>query len=277
VSLVVVSDLDGCLLDEESYSYEAARPALDALRRAGVPLVLCSSKTRAEMEPLHRELGLSHPYVVENGGALVVPRGAPGLRPSEAGRGGFVTAFGTARPALVSALTKIAAETGVRLRGFASLSAEDVAGLTGLALEQARLAREREYDEPFLLDGGEAGLAAVREAAERCGLTVTRGGRFFHLLGAGSDKGRAARRVLELYAGHPVSAALGDSANDLPLLRVVDRPILVPRPSGELDADLRRALPAAARAPAPGPVGWNQAVLGLLNAHAAAAEARSLP
>ena len=55
--LLVATDLDGCLLDEETYSYEAARPALDALARRRVPLVLCSSKTRAEMQPLARELG----------------------------------------------------------------------------------------------------------------------------------------------------------------------------------------------------------------------------
>ena len=49
------------------------RPArrLDALRRAGVPLVLCSSKTRAEMEPLAAAIGATGPLVVENGGAIV--------------------------------------------------------------------------------------------------------------------------------------------------------------------------------------------------------------
>jgi mannosyl-3-phosphoglycerate phosphatase len=57
---VVVTDVDGCLLDE-TYRWEPARPALDALKKRGIPLVLCSSKTRAEMEPLHADLGLDAP------------------------------------------------------------------------------------------------------------------------------------------------------------------------------------------------------------------------
>ena len=35
--LVLFSDLDGTLLDHESYSFDAARPALDRLRREDVP------------------------------------------------------------------------------------------------------------------------------------------------------------------------------------------------------------------------------------------------
>ncbi len=68
---LVATDLDGTLLDRETYDFAPARPALDALRERGVPLVLVSSKTRAEMEPLAeasapgaRRAG----SVVENGG-----------------------------------------------------------------------------------------------------------------------------------------------------------------------------------------------------------------
>jgi hypothetical protein len=57
---------------------------------------------------------------------------------------------------------------------------------------------------------------------------------------------------------------LGDAANDLPLLLAVERPIVIPRPGGGLDPALARALPGAEQAPAPGPAGWNAAVLRLL-------------
>jgi hypothetical protein len=49
---VVFSDLDGTLLDHETYSFDAARPGLDALKSRGIPLILASSKTRAEMQDL---------------------------------------------------------------------------------------------------------------------------------------------------------------------------------------------------------------------------------
>ena len=253
VPLLVASDLDGTLLDEADYSYAAARPALAALRERGVPLVLCSSKTRAEMEPLARELGLDTPLVVENGGAVVLPSGA-------------LLELGTPRPQLVEALGEIAAETGVAVRGLAAMDVEEVARRTGLGLEDAALALERGYDEPFVLEDA-GGLEGLEQAASRRGLRVTRGGRFHHLTG-GADKGSALRRVLEAYAEqgrHFTSVGLGDSVNDRPLLEAVDRPILVPRPDGRPDPQLSAALPDAERAPYPGAAGWNAAVLAVLD------------
>ena len=74
-NLIVFTDLDGSLLDGTTYSYEAATPALTALREQGIPLVLVSSKTRAEMEPLRQRLGHRDPFIVENGGAVFIPHG----------------------------------------------------------------------------------------------------------------------------------------------------------------------------------------------------------
>jgi mannosyl-3-phosphoglycerate phosphatase len=265
-TLVVATDLDGCLLDETTYSHEPARPALAALRERRAVLVLCSSKTRAEMEALAQEMGCGCPLVVENGGALVVPDGGPSLPvpPGGRGDGGWTLALGVPREALVRALAEIADETGAGVRGFSTLGVDEVQRLTGLPPAAARLAVEREYDEPFLVDAGEPALVAL--AAERRGLRVTRGGRFHHLTGP-TDKGRALVVLLDLLkaAGSAlVTAALGDSPNDLSMLSVVDRPVLVPRPGGAVDASLAAALPGALRAPAPGPAGWNAAVLQLL-------------
>ncbi|MCG7852909.1 MAG: HAD hydrolase family protein, partial [Methanosarcinaceae archaeon] len=47
---VVFTDLDGTLIDHDTYSYKAARPALAALKKQGIPLIFCTSKTRAEIE-----------------------------------------------------------------------------------------------------------------------------------------------------------------------------------------------------------------------------------
>src|SRR4029434_2576627 len=72
---LVITDLDGTLLDHETYSWEAAHAAVDQLRRRDIPLILCTSKTRAETEDWRKELGNEHPFIVENGGALLIPVG----------------------------------------------------------------------------------------------------------------------------------------------------------------------------------------------------------
>jgi mannosyl-3-phosphoglycerate phosphatase len=254
---VVVTDLDGCLLDAATYRWEAARPALETLRRRGIPLVLCSSKTRAEMEPLHGDLGLDAPYVFENGGGIVIPAGARWSRVSRRDGGPLLVRLGVPLRELARALLEIAREAGARLRSLSRLSAREVSDLTGLPEPVAARARQREHDEAFVVESGDE--EAVRRAAERRGLRVTKGGRFHHLSGV-ADKGKAVRQVLELL-GPAASIGLGDAENDLGLLGAVDQPILVPRPDGSVDPALVAAFPAAARAPAPGPEGWNRAVL----------------
>jgi mannosyl-3-phosphoglycerate phosphatase len=108
---------------------------------------------------------------------------------------------------------------------------------------------------------------------------VTRGGRFFHLTGP-TDKGRAVLELLRLYPGNGsgrVAVALGDSPNDLSMLQAVDRPIVVPRPGGACDETLAAALAGSERAPAPGPGGWNEAVLAVLRGERLPALERSAP
>lgn len=256
--LLVATDLDGCLLDAHDYSWEPARGALDALHAAGARLVLASSKTRAEMEALAGELAALIPVaalIVENGGA-VVRRGDP--QP---------VVLGLPRERLVAALGELARAAGARVRAFHELSAAGLAALTGLTPDAAALALQREYDEPFVLEGGGArAVAALSAGAAARGLVLTRGGRFWHLSGA-CDKGRALGVLLEheRAEGRPATTlALGDAPNDLALLRAADRAVIVPRPDGCADAELGAELPEAERAPHPGPRGWNEAVLAVL-------------
>jgi len=265
--LIVFSDLDGSLLDPETYAWEEARPAVEALRRLDIPLVLASSKTRAEMVVHAQAMDLRAPFLAENGGVLVVPAGYFGHAvPGSLAQEGFdILPLGMPRRVLVKALAEMAQKIGTRVRGFASLGLAEVQRLTGLSGRAARLALDREHDEPFMMDD-EGSIDALRAAATDRQLKVTRGGRFFHLTG-GSDKGRAVRVLMGLFesVGRRLnSVGLGDAPNDLALLAAVQQPIVIPRPDGTADPTLCAGLPGAQLAPRPGPAGWNEAVLSVL-------------
>jgi len=194
VRLVVFSDLDGTLLDHHDYAWSAARPALSALRAAGGALVLCSSKTSAEMIVLHGEMGLSEPLVAENGGGIFAPEAhplaaGPGWRPAEPGW--RVLALGLGVDEVRARLARFNGPFGAR--GFGQMSVAEVAGLTGLSPARAALARRRRFNEPLILPRPEEQAESFIAAARAHGLAVTRGGRFFHLLGGG-DKGAALAR-----------------------------------------------------------------------------------
>ena len=265
--IIICTDLDGSLLDAANYSFDAAKEALSAIDRLGAALILVSSKTRAEMEPLQRRLRLCHPFIVENGGAIYVPKGyfPFAVKDGTSEEKYEVVALGTPYPRLRAALKEIGTELGCRLRGVGDFPIEELARVTGLSLAEAQLAAQREYDEPFIVENGKVSWDCLEKAAEARKLQCTRGGRFYHLMGA-NDKGIASRRLLQWYRrlrqedGRSLhTIGIGDSLNDLPMLASVDYPILVQKPDGSYDPDVQ--LPHLIRAVGIGPVGWNRSLI----------------
>lgn len=261
---LLFSDLDGTLLNHDDYSFEDARPVLERIRREGIPLVIASSKTRAEVEAIQDEMGLRMPFIVENGGGIYFPRGCRGIpyMPGSAREPYFAVRLGMPYGEIREFVTRI--RQRIPLRGFGDMPVEEVARLTDLPLERARLAKEREFSEPFLLDDGER-LPELIGLAEEIGLSVTRGGRFFHLVRRGQDKGTAARFVKEFFqrtwSDEIRTIGLGDSRNDIPLLMAVDDPVQIPSPGGK---GLRFRIPRLMVADVPGSLGWRRAVEGIL-------------
>ena len=266
-SFVVISDLDGSLLDHDTYSFDAARPALERLRSERIALVLCTSKTRAETEPLRVALENEHPFIVENGGAVVIPDGYFPFdidvdRVEHRGSATIVP-IGDSYDDLVRVLGRASRECGISVRGFAAMTDAEVSEATGLPIDQAGLARQREFDEPFeVLDGRDP--APLLDAITRAGKRWTAGGRFFHIMGA-SDKARAVHLVTDLYRrqlGEVTTVGLGDAPNDVAFLRAVDRPIVVASARSE---EVAQGVPGAIVTRLPGPGGWNDAVLSILD------------
>jgi hydroxypyruvate reductase len=261
---IIISDLDGTLLDSADYSFAAALPALAVIRARGVPLVLCSSKTRAEIEVCRRRMDNEHPFIAENGGGIFIPRGYFSAAFEAEGFDGYrLVRLGTPYAEIRRRFVALRERLGAQVRGFADMTNEEVMELTGLSPEEAVLAKQRDFDEAFVFDGtpDESFLKAI----EADGLHWTKG-QFFHILGD-HDKGCAVSILKSLFRreyGAVASIGLGDSLNDLPMLQAVDRPVLVRHADGSYDA--RIELPGLIKTQRPGPGGWNDAVLQLLAA-----------
>lgn len=266
---VLFTDLDGTLLDARTYSFDAALPALRLLGRLDIPLVICSSKTRVEIEYYRGKLGNRDPFSPENGGAVFIPRGyfpddaqvpVPGDEAEEYGY--RVIRLGASYRDLRRALMELR-EEGFDVRGFGDMYPEEIASATGLPIKEAVMAGMREFDEPFFLTGGEDGREKLVTAVKEKGFTITKG-LFYHILGA-SDKGRAVSILIEMYRKHCgdiLAIALGDSPNDLSMLRSVERPVIVEKHGGGYDP--RLAAENFEQAEGAGPEGWNLAVIKLL-------------
>jgi len=264
--LIVFTDLDGTLLDHTTYSFKPALPALKALGAKNIPVIFCTSKTRAEIEAHRLELNNIHPFISENGGALFIPKNyfSHNFQFTREDSHYCIIEFGTPYPQLREVFNQMCTSLPGKLRGFGDLSAQEVAELCGLSLAQATLAKQREYDEPFLLDD-EAAEETVKEIATCAHLHLNRGGRFYHLIG-NCDKGKAVLHLRDIYqqkSAHLKTVALGDSLNDLPLLAVVDYPILIQKPDGSYDPSIK--LDNLILAPGSGPSGWCKAIVELIS------------
>jgi mannosyl-3-phosphoglycerate phosphatase family protein len=259
--IVIFTDLDGTLLDAANYSHAAALPALAAIKTGGIPLVLCSSKTRAELEVYRKRLGNAHPFIAENGGGIFIPRGYFSIPfEAEQSHGYQLIRLGTPYAEIRKQFVRLREQLHAKVRGFADMTVAEVAALTGLAGDEAALAKQRDFDEAFVFEG-ETDENFLR-AIEAAGLNWTQG-RIFHIMG-NHDKGRAVSMLVSLYrkqSGDVASIALGDSLNDLPMLQAVDTPVLVRHDDGSYDA--RISVARLIKTQLAGPAGWNQTVLEL--------------
>ena len=147
--LIVFSDLDGTLLDRDTYSFAAAQPALETLAARQNPLILNSSKTIAEITALREQMGNSHPFVVENGAAVIVPNNyfthADGLEPidEELIKGAYLIKRFSKSYAQIIEVLRHARESGFQFAGFNDWGAAELASISGLDKASAARAKLR--------------------------------------------------------------------------------------------------------------------------------------
>ncbi|SHI11211.1 HAD-IIB family hydrolase [Ferrimonas marina] len=259
---LIVTDLDGTLLDHHSYSVDAARPALAQCQALGVPVIFNTSKTRAETEALAKQLGLSHPFIVENGSAVLIPKDY-----FLSGQPAQAHCLGEERSRLLRWLARVRKEEQLSFEGFADWSLAQIIEHTGLSEAQAEAASQREYSEPFLWQDTEHKFLHLQKQANKKGFRLLKGGRFFHLLGK-TDKGQAMRWLAEQYqqawGNTPQLIALGDGHNDIDMLEAADVAVLVRSPAHEFPE--LSGHNTIIKTDATGPQGWADAVLELLQA-----------
>ena len=259
---VIFTDLDGTLLHPKTYSYDEAKPALNMIHQRDIPLIFCSSKTRAEIEAYRQRIGNRHPFIAENGGGIFIPSGYfPFAVDGELRNDYLVISLGASYQEIREVFAKLREKLEARVKGFGDMTVNEVAALTGLSFDEAVLAKDREYDEPFLLphESHDRFLTAITDL----GLCWTKGS-FYHILG-NSDKGRAVRLLKKYFEneyGRIRTIGLGDAFNDLPLLKEVDLPVLVQKVNGNYDPMV--VLPNLLQAQGIGPAGWNRAIQELL-------------
>ena len=246
--VMVFTDLDGTLLDHDTYAFDAARPALAALTARAIPVVPVTSKTLAELQPLMHMLNLSGPAIAENGAVVRRADGAVDRAMS--------------RQELAAVLGNLPQDIRRDMRCFCDMDIDEIIALTGLRHDDAQRAAAREASEPFLWQGTDTPPAELTAALANDNVRLTRGGRFFHIVPV-RDKAAAMAELLADQAAGTQSWALGDGPNDVSMLLAATRGAVIANPH----VDTETLLPANHNlyiSRGIGPVGWGEAITAFL-------------
>lgn len=229
---VIFADLDGTFLDN-NYGCKYTKPIVRRLSSSGCSVVFCSSKTRSEIELYRKSTGINEPFISENGGAIFIPKNYfPFTYDCTKTANYNSIRLGASYATLREKLAQIKKKTSAKIVGFGDMTDEQLAKDAGLSVELAKLAREREYDEPFRIVQGSR--ESVLNAIKQEGLNCTEGGRYFHLTGK-TDKGKAVAVLKNLYSEvftRLVTFGIGDGPNDLSMLKIVNKPLFIKKSHG---------------------------------------------
>tara|TARA_A100000164_G_scaffold377641_1_gene417293 strand:- start:1096 stop:1899 length:804 start_codon:yes stop_codon:yes gene_type:complete len=221
-SIWVVTDVDGTLMDH-SYDLTPATETIKSLQELSIPVILCTSKTAAEVKVIRRKLNLTDPYIVENGAAIYG---------ETLSRVNGEIILGEKYEKLEDILRRISKEINFDLQPLNNLSDQEATKLTGLKGHSLELMRDRHWSMPFLNPPDSIEEKLIR-CCKRFKVEIFRGNRMSHLLSINSNKGIAINELKNYSNKTNIKIiGLGDSPNDLPLLLNSDYRIVIPSPSG---------------------------------------------
>ena len=252
---IFFTDLDGTLIDHYTYSPLGALEGVELLKERGIPLVPVTSKTFDEVCEIMNLLDLRNDFVFENGAGMGIYSGKEGFE---------FTLNSPGIDYLLGFVPLISGFFGSELNILNFLSPEELDRLTGLGLKRSEMALKRKGSIFFIPRSNpspdEAEIEALNRSLASEGVKITKGGRFYHLVSLHCSKGDGVKKIIEFYRTmnncEPVTAAAGDSLNDIDMLKVVDYSYVVKKPDTTW---LKTGFPVI-KTEGEGPYGFSEAV-----------------
>ncbi|MGY5368382.1 mannosyl-3-phosphoglycerate phosphatase-related protein [Enterobacter oligotrophicus] len=253
-TLLIFTDLDGTLLDIHTYDWQPAASWLERLQDEQIPVILCSSKTAAEMHEIQQDLGLEGlPFIAENGAVI-----QPDIRWENVSR----LLRGIPHPDIRRVIEQVRAREGYKFTTFDDVDVQIISDWTGLNRARSTLARKHEASVTLIWRDSDRQLACFEDSLEQAGLKLVQGARFWHVLDARCGKDIAIEWMVERYRQYedrePTTLGLGDGPNDAPLLDCVDFAVVV-KGINRLGITLQDNNPERVyHTQLPGPAGWSE-------------------
>jgi len=258
---VIFTDLDGTFLNHNDYSFDDAKESLKLLKNKKIPIIFTTSKTRMEVEVLQKKVGITEPFIIENGAAIFFPKNYQNLNLNLLDNFNDYNVYqlGLSYNKILDFYNKYKKEFGIL--GFSDMNLDEVIKYTGLDEQSAMLSKKRDFTEPFLIKNREL-VEDLQKLASSYNIKITKGGRFYHLIGKFQDKGLAVKKAKEifeqLYNEKIDAIGLGDGENDIAMFKNVDKAIIIKNHKDKyVDFDSKNVQKSTYK----GSKGWNEMVL----------------
>lgn len=242
---LIFSDIDNTLIQSyilkngEIYhteEYGEIKTIIKKIRDNNIPLILCSTKTRVEQEKIRKYLEINDPFIVENGGAIIIPENYFPIDLEELGlsikriNNNLIIELGKSYNRLVEILREIRETFYIKFIAVHDLSIKELAQKVGISIDNAKLMASREYSETIIeINNNE--LYKLKKILKDKGLRILEGTRY-NTISSLHDKGSAISILKKLYAikfqqEKIESIGIGDATNDIPMFENVDKAFLV--------------------------------------------------
>ena len=222
-SIIIFTDLDGSLLDRDSFKFDQIKNYLKNLIDDGIIIIPNTSKTEKETKEFINELGSEVPFISENGSSIhglnLINTNFPNKIVLSRDKQELIKIFDS----------KVPKELQDKCKFVSNMNSKQQSDIFGLKDNKLKNALDRKYTIPFLFEGNKIEKNRLFKILRSSSLTMQEGGRVINL-GDNTNKLKSMNQVIKIYKkleNKIKVIAVGDNFNDLDMLRNCDLPCLV--------------------------------------------------
>ena len=222
--ILIFTDLDGSLLDKETFKFDVIKDYFKELVRNGIIIIPNSSKTEAELLDFNEQNNLDLSFITENGSSI------HGLNKIHHNLPDKIIISRTINEIRNVYEENISLDFKNKTTHILELEIEVQQKILGLPLDKIKLAIKRDHSLPIKFNGTEIEKKEFTKILKNSGLTIQTGGRIMNICD-NVNKSKAMSKTIELINkeidNEIITIGVGDNQNDIDMLKQSDYACLV--------------------------------------------------
>jgi len=248
--IIIFTDLDGSLLDKDTFEFHEIEDYFRELISKGIKIIPNSSKTEAELLEFNEQNNLDLSFIAENGSSIHRLNKIHQNLPDK------IIISRTIDEIRNIYEENISLDFENKITHILELEREKQQKILGLPLDKIKLAIKRNHSIPIKFNGTESEKNEFTKILKNSGLTIQTGGRIMNVCD-NVNKSIAMSKALQLIRkqldDEVITIGVGDNENDIEMIEQTDYPCLVK--NDNFDSSLIN-IDNLIKSSEPSPLGW---------------------